>query len=203
MIDTKMRKFVQIVFAAAAKPVIAAGISANAVTVTAFIIGLITAFCIAFGFWTAALYTLWLSGFLDALDGTVARNTHTTTKAGAFLDLLFDRIVEGFIVIAFAYAQSSLVFPALFFLFSALFNFSTFLLAGALFKNNGKKSMHYDAGIIERTEVFVFFSIMLIIPALSAVTLWVMDLLIFITGIIRFRKIYTFARKRDVQGDTQ
>ena len=83
-----------------------------------------------------------------------------------------------------------MIFPALFFLFSALFNFSTFLLAGALFENKGEKSMHYDVGIIERTEVFIFFSIMLVVPIAAPAVLWVMDVLIVITGIIRFNKIY-------------
>lgn len=39
-----------------------------------------------------------LSGFLDAVDGAVARATSTVTKMGGYLDGIIDRIVEGFLL---------------------------------------------------------------------------------------------------------
>ena len=39
-----------------------------------------------------------ISGFLDAVDGAVARATKSVTKMGGYLDGIIDRIVEGFLM---------------------------------------------------------------------------------------------------------
>ena len=47
-----------------------------------------------------AAITLALSGFLDAVDGAVARRMNRASKLGAFLDSVFDKLGECFILIA-------------------------------------------------------------------------------------------------------
>ncbi len=37
---------------------------------------------------------LWFSGFLDAVDGTVARITNKTTGFGTVMDITFDRCIN-------------------------------------------------------------------------------------------------------------
>jgi archaetidylinositol phosphate synthase len=45
---------------------------------------------------------LLISGFFDIVDGSVARITKRTSKKGAFLDSIFDKIAESFIFISIA-----------------------------------------------------------------------------------------------------
>ncbi len=65
--------------------------------VAAFIIGIVTAVLVALGLNIWALAVLFLSGFIDVIDGTFARLRNNQTNKGAFLDMLFDRLVEGFL----------------------------------------------------------------------------------------------------------
>lgn len=72
---------------------------------------------------------------------------------------------------------------------SAIFNFTTFVVAGALFKNEGKNSMHYDVGIAERTETFIVFTLMVLFSNYVFWVLTVFNINIFITGLIRFSRV--------------
>jgi phosphatidylglycerophosphate synthase len=137
-----------------------------------------------------ALLFLWISGLLDVVDGELARITNTSSKSGAFLDMILDRMVESVFVLGMVIANSKLALPVIIFLISVIFNFSTFLSAGALFSNTGVKSMHYDIGLIERTETFIFLSVAVIISAFRGPIIWILDVLILVTGILRFIKVY-------------
>ncbi|MFP3987241.1 CDP-alcohol phosphatidyltransferase family protein [Streptomyces sp. E11-3] len=70
-------------------------ITPNQITWGAFLLGLVSAACFAFGDWRwliagAVLYHL--SFVLDCMDGKVARLTGTGSVFGAWLDFVFDRI---------------------------------------------------------------------------------------------------------------
>ena len=69
------------------------GISANALTVTGMLVGVAAAAIVASGHPVAGFLVLWLSGAIDAADGTLARLT-TPSPLGAILDITFDRVVE-------------------------------------------------------------------------------------------------------------
>src|SRR3990172_3592700 len=64
------------------------------VTLLAGSLGILSALCIATGFSIWALFLLTLSGFLDTLDGSLARAQQCSSPKGAVLDILCDRIVE-------------------------------------------------------------------------------------------------------------
>jgi archaetidylinositol phosphate synthase len=71
------------------------------------IIGLLVSFLSAYMFATGNL--LWgglliaLSGFVDMLDGAVARNNYHITKFGGILDSTADRFADAFIIIGIIY----------------------------------------------------------------------------------------------------
>lgn len=197
MIDTKLRGKVQPVFDQAGKGFVYLKIKPNQITVVALLFGLFAGGLIAFGYLIPALLFLWISGFLDVLDGTVARIMKLSSNLGAFLDLIFDRLVEAGIILGFYFMRPEDAFFYLLFFVSVLFNFSTFMVAGALFQNAGSKSMHYDIGLAERTETFLCFSAMLIWVNQSAYLLFVFTLLIFLTGIIRFFRIIKYHKQLD------
>ncbi len=203
MIDTKLRRYVQKAFDTAARPFIRAGMSPTQVTLLAAALGILGCVFTAFGSRsarTAAFVILIVSALLDIIDGTVARATGRSSPLGAFLDLILDRVVEACFVIAFAIAFPVLIWPVMAFLALVIINFSAFLLAGSLFPNNGKKSIHYEGGLVERTETFILFCSMLVFPAAAPVLLWIFNALMAYTAVRRFHRVIRFARENHLDG---
>ncbi len=203
MIDTKLRKYVQKAFDLMARPLIAAGLSPTQVTLAAAGLGILGAVFLTFGTFRwrmAAIAVVTASTLLDILDGTVARNTGRSSPLGAFLDLILDRVVEAAIIIAFAFTFPATYWPGMFFLALVIINFSAFLLAGSMFPNAGKKSIHYEGGLVERTETFILFGLMAVFPAAAPWMLWLFNALMAGTAIIRFIRIVRYARENGLDG---
>ncbi|MEK6265291.1 MAG: CDP-alcohol phosphatidyltransferase family protein [Clostridium sp.] len=194
MIDTRLRGRFEPMFNFMARILVRFKIKPNVITIVAFVIGLFSAIFISFNKPIVALILLWVSGLLDALDGSVARLTGKSSASGAYMDLIFDRMVEAFIILGFAILAPMNYIAYILFYISVIFNFTTFIVAGALFKNNSKKSMHYDTGIAERTETFIVFSLMLIFKNHINIILMVFNAIIFLTGIIRFYKVIIYSK---------
>ncbi|OYT67174.1 MAG: hypothetical protein B6U65_03895 [Candidatus Wolframiiraptor sp. EX4484-121] len=81
------------------------GISPMSLTISAFAAAIISSILYLYASSNRLLYfpaaiTLALSGFLDAVDGAVARRMNRVSKLGAFLDSVFDKLGECFILIA-------------------------------------------------------------------------------------------------------
>lgn len=194
MIDTRWRGRFEPMFNFLARILIGFKIKPNTITIAAFAIGLFSAIFIGFNKPIVALVLLWISGLLDVLDGGVARLTGKASAGGAYMDLIFDRMVEAFIIFGFAILAPANYLAYILFYISVIFNFTTFMVAGALFKNVSGKSMHYDTGIAERTETFIIFSLMLIFTNYITVILMVFNAIIFLTGIIRFHKVIKYSK---------
>ncbi len=189
MLDTSVRKYIQTSMDVVAKYSGLIYLHPNMVTTLALIFGLASALLLGLGYNITAFILLWVSGTLDVLDGTVARLTKKSSKFGAYLDLIFDRIVEAAIILGLFFLAPQYPLTYMLFFVSVIFNFSTFMLAGTLFTNTGVKSMHYDVGIAERTETFIVFSIAMLFPSHILIILNVFNALIFVTGIIRMIRI--------------
>ena len=101
MLDTHFRHVAQPVFERLAQACARRGIGPLQVTFCAVALGMMAAVALAMG-WTAVfLLLLWLSGLLDAVDGTLARQVGSASRAGAMLDIVCDRLVEVLVIVAF------------------------------------------------------------------------------------------------------
>ena len=194
MIDSKFRNSFQPIFDRIAKIFIMLKIKPSTITIFAFIIGLVSAFLIFLNQYLAALALLWISGLLDVLDGTVARINNQSSKRGAYIDMIFDRMVEAAVILGFYFAFPEFAPAYMLFFVAVIFNFTTFTVAGSLFHNTSLKSMHYDSGLAERTETFIVFSLMLLFTGQIFWILMIFNIIIFITGIIRFFKITKYSK---------
>lgn len=74
-------------------------INPNIVTVISPFIALISAYCFSKHMLILGAVAILLSGFLDVVDGAVARYHNRSSKFGAFLDSTMDRIADGIIFI--------------------------------------------------------------------------------------------------------
>lgn len=190
MLDTKGRHHID-------KPVIwlarlagHLGMVPDQVTLLSFLFGVLAGVAMAMDRPFAGIALLWISGLLDVVDGQLARLTNSSSKSGAFLDLILDRMVEAAFVGGMVLADTRMALPVIAFLIMVIFNFSTFLAAGSLTANTGVKSMHYDIGLIERTETFLFFTAAAVFTQWRGILISLLAGLILITGVIRFTKIY-------------
>lgn len=189
MIDTRLRQHVQPYFNLVGKYLHQRGFTPDQITLTAFVTGVTAGLFISRQWMAASLALLWLSGVLDVLDGTVARIGGATSRTGALMDLILDRMVEAAVILGFYAINPEHAWAHLLFFVGVIFNFSTFLAAGALFPNTGSKSMHYDPGILERTESFLLFTLMILWPAGRFGIIMGFNALMFITGMLRFYRL--------------
>lgn len=145
------------------------GVRANQVTAAAAITGVLSGLWFAQGHNAAGLAALWISAALDALDGTIARDYQRSTALGGVLDLASDRLVEAAALLGVAWHRPALNFAALVVLASWYVNITVFLGVGAALAR-GEKLIHYPPGLVERTEVLVFFTALVL---MSTAGVWI------------------------------
>ena len=96
-----------------------------------------------------------LAGFLDMVDGAVARVTGKTSVFGAYLDTIVDRYVEAIIAFGLLFAGlPAFVIPADAWIFLYLFGgmMTTYAKAAAKEKEIIPKGTELKGGILERAE---------------------------------------------------
>ena len=150
MLDTHGRKYVEPIIESVANAFINRNISANKVTVLAFVLGISSGIWMLLGQPLIATAVLWISGLLDAVDGAIARKTGTSSSWGALMDITFDRIVELSVIISLAvlYPQARLVLIML--TGSIIISMTVFLTVGALSKNTKNKAFYYQASLYQK-----------------------------------------------------
>ena len=79
------------------------GFSPNALTLIGFVIACIAAVAAGAEAWLLAGLLVMFGGLFDMFDGMVARATGKVSKAGAFLDSVFDRWGEGVVYVGIAW----------------------------------------------------------------------------------------------------
>ncbi|MCF8566617.1 CDP-alcohol phosphatidyltransferase family protein [Alicyclobacillus tolerans] len=181
MLDTHARKYVQPVIRRTAREFLKLGLSANQVTWIAFVLGIASGILVYLGLPVVAVAALWVSGFLDAVDGSMAREQNRMSPWGTVMDVTFDRIVELGIIIALAIRFPHAQLLLLLLTTGIVFSMTVFLTVGALSENKGMKSFYYQAGLAERTEGFILFSVMVLFPH------W----LLWSTGLFLFVEVFT------------
>lgn len=170
MLDGFMRRALDAPLDAAGRRLARRGISADAVTLLGFAVGLLAALSIALGATHLALLPLGLSRLLDGLDGAVARATRKTDRGG-YLDITLDFAFYGAIPFAFAVRDGTDALPAAALLLAFYVNGASFLAYAAIAARRGldtavrgDKSIYFTAGLAEGTETIAVFTAMCLFP---------------------------------------
>lgn len=185
MLDTGARKYVQPVIALGGKFFIKLGLSANNVTMIALFLGILAGILSYFGYPLLALTSLWMSGYLDAVDGTIAR-IQGSTGFGTVMDITFDRLVEIAIIIGLALRYPGNEIYFLFLACSIIITMTVFLTTGTMADKASEKSFYYQAGLAERTEGFIMFSLMIVFTNHLKILILIFTLMIVVTAVQRF-----------------
>lgn len=185
MLDTKGRKIIEPVISKIAMKCVDLGISANSITLLAFIIGLMGAYSLYSKQYVLSIVLLWLSGLFDVIDGSVARLSKKQSLLGAQFDIVSDRIVELSYFWALALRHKDSIFAIMFLITMAFLSMTIFLTTGMISKNETSKSFYYQAGLMERTEGFIATTIMIAFKNHLTIVSYAYGILILITIIQR------------------
>ena len=139
---------------------------------------------------------LWLSGLLDAADGTLARMTDSTSPLGAILDISFDRVVEIAVIVALAWRLPDAQWVLVILAGMSAIAMSLFWSIGAAVSNSSLKSFHYAPGLGERTEAFVCLSLMILDSERLQLWSWVFIAVIVITIGQRLQHVRTLLQAK-------
>jgi CDP-diacylglycerol--glycerol-3-phosphate 3-phosphatidyltransferase len=196
MLDSKARYLIEPMFKRSASFLLGLGFSPNGITALAFIFGAASAIALLVGEKVVALVLLWVSGWLDAVDGTAARMTGQKNPWGTFIDITSDRLVEVLIILVFSIIYPEMTFEFVLLLSAILMSMTVFLTSAALIDNKGIKSFHYQKGIMERTEGFLFFTLMILFPLYMGIITKVFAIMIMLTFIQRVAETYKRFHKK-------
>jgi len=186
-----------------ARWLLACGLRPNHVTFAALLIGLGAGLTLYFGLTALAAALLWVSGFLDAVDGSMARQSGTSSIAGAWLDILCDRVVELSILWALALRHPESMYAMLGLLTAIFLNITVFLATGMLAPKSGNKSFYYQPGLMERTEGFIMFTAMMLFTGRLAHLAWIFAALCGITTLQRLAEAFKLMKPREKTGRWQ
>ena len=170
-------------------------ISPNVITLFGCLVGIAIYPLLAFHYSWLAIVALLLTGFIDTLDGSLARFYRRESPQGAALDLFCDRVVEIAILIGlYSYDLENRALPIIFMLASVLLCITSFLTVGIFSKNESEKSFYYSPGIMERAEAFGFFLLMILWPALFSFLAWLFSALVLATAVVRLWQFFNYSR---------
>jgi phosphatidylglycerophosphate synthase len=171
MLDARLRRLIDPPLERLAGPLAARGLSANAVTLIGFALGLCAMAAIALQLYLLGLGLLLLNRLCDGLDGALARR-RGLSDLGGFLDIVLDFIVYSGVPFAFALAdpvRNGL--PAAFLIFSFVGTGTSFLAfaimaakRGLATDLRGRKSLYYLGGLTEGTETLLAFVLACLLP---------------------------------------
>ena len=186
MLDTHARKYVNPIIELGAKFLLKLKLTPNNVTILALLLGVSTSIFLYFDMQIIAVTLLWVSGYLDAVDGAMARRSNSSSSFGTLLDIVSDRIVEVSIVLVLGLKFVDVRYNLIVLTVCILMSMTIFLTVGALSEKKGVQSFYYQAGVAERSEGFIFFSLMILIPSYLGIITNIFSILIIITAIQRF-----------------
>jgi archaetidylinositol phosphate synthase len=138
----------------------------NLVTLASCFVGVLFSPLILLDLNGLAIFCLLLSGLLDILDGTIARQVGESSKIGTVYDIISDRVVEFSVILGlFLIDPQGRALGAMFMLGSVLLCVTSFLVVGIVSEQESNKSFDYSPGLMERAEAFIFFIVMILLPA--------------------------------------
>jgi phosphatidylglycerophosphate synthase len=178
MLDARLRRLIDPPLDAAGRRLARWGLSANAVTLGGFVLGLTALPLLAAGRYDGALGVILANRICDGLDGAVAR-ARGVSDLGGYLDILCDFLFYGAVVFGFALAAPAHALPAAFLLFSFIGTGSSFLAFAAVAarrgfetSRRGLKSIYYLGGLTEGSETIALFVAICLFPASFPILAW-------------------------------
>lgn len=137
----------------------------------------------------AALLCVLGNRLFDGLDGAIARQGHSTTPYGAYLDIVCDMLFYGAFVFGMALSLPDHAIWSALLLFSFLGTSSSFLAYAALKPveeaDSSNRGLFFLGGLIEGSETIGFFVLCCLMPYIYPTLAIAFSALCFLTTLIR------------------
>jgi phosphatidylglycerophosphate synthase len=193
MFDRRLQPMVTVVLAVPARLLAASGVSADALTLVGFMVGLVGIGCLASRAYLLALLLLLMNRIFDGLDGAVARLAGPTDR-GVFLDVALDFFVYASVPFGFAVADPPVnALAACALLLGFMGTATSFLAFAIVAERRGltslafpQKGIYYLGGITEGAETIACFVAMCLLPTWFSVLAWAFTILCIITAATRW-----------------
>lgn len=198
MIDARLLPIQSAVLTPVARWVQRHGISADALSVAGFGIGLLGLVAIWSGQWRAALALILANRVIDGLDGAVAR-LNGPTERGAFLDITLDFMFYALVPLGFAlHDPAANALPAALLLAAFIGTGSSFLAFSTIAAKIGLKAsdyptkgIYYLGGLTEGFETILVFLAMCLWPAAFPGLAFAFAIACFVTTDLRWSQGWT------------
>lgn len=192
MLDARLRRLIDPPLDRLAGPLADLGLSANAVTIAGFGVGLGAAAAIAGRAYLLGLALLLVNRALDGLDGAIARR-RGVSDLGGFLDIVLDFLFYAAVPFAFALADPAAnALAAAFLIFSFVGTGASFLAyaimaakRGISTELRGRKSLYYLGGLTEGTETIAALVLACLAPGYFPLIALVFGMLCWLTTATR------------------
>lgn len=153
---TKLRSHILRILEHVSMPIIALGITPNTITVLSFALALLSilaAFKKSYLIFAALVI---LSGFMDVLDGFIARKTGKVSRFGAFIDSTIDRVNDSLFIIGL-YLLGLDILPTLLLLITSL------LISYIRARAEALGVRMEGVGLIERAERLIIITVVAVL----------------------------------------
>ncbi|AMP88274.1 CDP-alcohol phosphatidyltransferase family protein [Legionella pneumophila] len=198
MLEQSLRHYYQLVLVDPILPALRDRITPLSITWLSGILGLLFIPFVLLDKPYIAISFLLLSGYLDTLDGSLARFQNKASDFGSAMDIVMDRIVEFSAVLAlYLFDPQHRATLTILMLGSILLCITSFLVVGIFSNNTSQKSFYYSPGIMERAEAFLFFIFMTLFSNYFNFLAAVFCFLVCLTALIR---LFEFKRSTQASG---
>ncbi|MHB8245405.1 MAG: CDP-alcohol phosphatidyltransferase family protein [Acidimicrobiales bacterium] len=164
------------------------GVKADQVTFVGIFLAGVTGVVIALGHLWIGVVLVAVGGLMDALDGAVAKASGSSSRRGAFLDSVSDRVADAFMFGGVAWYLAARHTPEL-----ALLPFAILAVGNVISYERAKaESFGWEAkgGLMERAERLIFLGVALGFNIVLVPLLWALLALCLFTAGQRFHKIW-------------
>lgn len=170
MLDAVLRRVIDPPLDAAGRRLAGGGVTANAVTIIGFAVGVAAVPALAVGRYDLALAAILLNRLADGLDGAVARASGPT-DLGGYLDIVLDFLFYSGVVFGVALGRPDEAVWAAFLIFSFVGTGASFLAyaiiaakRGVTSERRGRKTIFYLGGLAEGTETIAALVLICLTP---------------------------------------
>lgn len=175
-------------------------LSPNHYTLISIFFALISSYFVIRQRFASAILFLLIAGFLDFIDGAVARYKNISTKTGAYLDTIADRYVEGVLLFGLLFLPLPKVFlPGAVWIFLILFGSFLTTYAKAAAKEKELTEKELKGGFLSRGErvILLLFSLALgaFDPTFSLMT-YILILIASLTNFTALQRIFSVLKPR-------
>ncbi|MDA0369994.1 MAG: CDP-alcohol phosphatidyltransferase family protein [Actinomycetota bacterium] len=157
-------------------------------TVAGLVVAAGAAVAIGFGWFALGLLLVVLAALPDLLDGALAKASNSSSQRGAFFDSVIDRVTDSLLFGGVAWYFASEESPHL-----TILPMAVALMSGVISYQRAKaESLGLSAkgGLMERAERIILLCLGLLFPVALIPIMWVMLVLVTVTAVQRFVKVW-------------